>query len=546
MKVHLAVCAKDLPEAASGYKASILVSSPSSLVLGTSEACPDVTKDPVWTQLIVSEDVPDDATFTVTVHAPTNADDSNDTGSVVATANFDLPKLQASYYKAQAAFTTEQGDAGAKIALKLQQDVQGGALTVQFKANDLPDTDFGIFRKQHTDGIFEIYDAVTGQKMIRSNCVEDELNPVWDPVTLDLDALCGNNLDAPIRITILDKDKGNTTQYLGQVMLTVNQILGQGEGVLKHYPLIVGGLPGARGSFAVVQATVVPGRCVSRQAKKHLQLVLTALDAQREKLVQDVATKQQAVKVAQQAMTQAQDAVTALQPSLQLAATELHTIQTKLAHCKEQYQQLQTTAATTPATGKFLLTLAARKLEDTDFGLRNKTDPIFEIFINDSNTKLKRSNIVEDDLNPTWEEITLDMELIGTIATPLRIVVSDKDGGKNQTALGATTTSVQALLDMAGKDDLSLPIPPSHGKLYCKAASLSDFVDHVAVAKAYAENDITPVTQASQTAAAAFAKVQADVDAAQTNLAQAKEAWLAAQDQAETAQLALQALEDAA
>ena len=38
-----------------------------------------------------------------------------------------------------------------------------------------------------------------------ANVVEDNLNPVWDPQCFALDAFCGNDLDAVIRILVLDK-----------------------------------------------------------------------------------------------------------------------------------------------------------------------------------------------------------------------------------------------------------------------------------------------------------------------------------------------------
>ena len=311
MKVQFAVYAKDLPTAAS-YQAIVLSGDTR---LGTTEASA-VTTNPLWSHLVTpTDELPDDTPLTVQV---VKAADETD---VVATATFaNLAQITGSYYQAAASFTSQQGDEGAKIALYAATPTMG-TLSLQLAARDLPDTDFGMFRKQHTDGFYEMYSAVSGKKLVRSNVVEDELHPVWQPMELDLDVLCGGRLDAPIRITVLDKDAGDATQYLGQVMMTVNQMLGQGDGVLKHYPLIKGGAAVAQGSITVKHAALQTAAFASRQAHKHLQLVMTALDAQRDALVEEAAAKQAAADAAQQEAATAQAAVQALEDEMQAAAT---------------------------------------------------------------------------------------------------------------------------------------------------------------------------------------------------------------------------------
>lgn len=540
---YLAVCAKDLPQA-SLYTASVAAED-GTLWGSTGAADGDVTTSPVWQKLIAAPtgiNQEENINLNVTV--------STTEGTVLATATLPLAELTQSYYHAAAAFTKEQGDQGAKIALKLVSvtEIAAGELTLQLRADDLPDTDFGIrvFRKkgQHTDACFEIYSAVTGTKLLRSNVVEDELSPLWDPIKLDLDTLTGENLDAPIRITVMDKDGGGKVQYLGQVMITVNQMLGKGEGVLKHYPLIVGGMPGARGSVSVASAVLTPGTQASRNDQKHLQLVITALDAQRDKLLEQVKSKKEAAKTAAQAVENAQAAVEALQPAAKKAAAARTAAQTALAKAHAEHRKLQAAANTTPCSGKISIILRATNLPDTDFGIRNKTDPIFEIFRDKE--RLHRSNIVENNLNPVWDAATLDLKNVGDMNTMLTIVVSDKDGGKNQSSLGQTECTVQALVDAAGKDEVAFALAPSKGKLYCQAATLDNFVDHVKEAQVYATNHVEPKDQACQAATATFEQAQAALEDAQGALATATEASVAAQDAAEAAQLALQVLEAAA
>ena len=156
MKVQLAVCAKDLPPAAASYQAVVV--SADDQVLGSTEvviSSTSTTSSPVWNNLITCDVEEETAVVTVQIIAGHNEKEP------MATATFAIKDVLGSYYHAAASFTAQDADAGAKIALHAEP-VQMGAVQFQLAGSDLPDTDFGMFRKQHTDGCVEVYSAVTG------------------------------------------------------------------------------------------------------------------------------------------------------------------------------------------------------------------------------------------------------------------------------------------------------------------------------------------------------------------------------------------------
>ena len=295
----------------------------------------------------------------------------------------------------------------------------------------------------------------------------------------------------------------------------------------------------------VKQATLQMAELASRTAHKHLHLVMTALDAKRDKLLEEVAAKKTAANEAAAAVTTTQAAVDALESKMQTAATAQVAVQSKLAALKAEYAQLQATAAATPCTGKVTLQLAATHLPDTDFGIRNKTDPIYEIFAGQGYpNKALRSNKVEDDLNPVWDALTVDLGALGgSMDAKIKIVVSDKDGGKDQTALGSVELTVNQLVAMqADKSSVALP-PTKTGRLLVKQALVQDLVDHQKAAQEYYKASIEPVANECTTVTQAFEAARTEMDAARAAAAAAQEAAQKAADAAEAAHLALELME---
>ena len=63
------------------------------------------------------------------------------------------------------------------------------------------------------------------QNIHRSEHIEDNLNPKWEPVKINLDLLCQLDLDKPIRISIYDWEESGKHNPMGHFETTVNDIL---------------------------------------------------------------------------------------------------------------------------------------------------------------------------------------------------------------------------------------------------------------------------------------------------------------------------------
>lgn len=553
MKVQLAFIAKDLPIEAA-YQASVCLASDPAVVFGTTEVS-SITASPVWNNLVTpNDDLDPDTELVVKVFRAASPDDT------VATAQFVLRKVVEAHFHAAASFTIENSDGGAKIAihatdLSTQQgtttratstssssSVQG-KLSVQFAAHKLPNTDFGLFGRNKTDGFLKIYSAVTGNQLSTSNVVKDDLDPVWDAMNFDLDVLCGGRLNAPIRITVWDKDGPDQEQYLGQVMITAADIINsKGDG--KHFEIVKGGLGISQGTLTVVQASVQPPEVVSSQAIKHMEMVLLVLDSKREKLIEEIAMKQ---KEATEAATEAELKESVIGP-LDERANELRKreLEARAEYDKvnEKYKERADLAKNKPCSGSLVLQLRATKLPDTDFGIRNKTDPIYEIFL-ENGERLLRSNTVENDLNPIWQEQILDVTKVGSLEKPIKIVVSDKDGGSKQTALGSISTTLKGLIDCA-QSEKGQPLLPCKGSLHVVKADLLHFIDNVSIAKIFQLEKLEPATSILLAAKKDFDEAQAKLEKARAETAAAKELARKAQDALESVQLALDQLETGA
>jgi len=56
----------------------------------------------------------------------------------------------------------------------------------------------------------------TGRKLVTSNVVQNNLNPVWHEQTVDLGALCGNDTRNQVRIVVRDEDRKGANELLGE------------------------------------------------------------------------------------------------------------------------------------------------------------------------------------------------------------------------------------------------------------------------------------------------------------------------------------------
>jgi len=368
-----------------------------------------------------------------------------------------------------------------------------------------------------------------------SNVVRDDLNPIWEAMDLDIDKLCGGNMDAPIRITVNDKDKGDRSQYLGHIITSVTQMTNPESGT---FPLVKGGTEVSQGCLSVKEALLRPAQFVPRKAYKHMEMVLKVLDSNRDKLLEEVATHQAAATRARAQADEVSAAIPELTEHVNQFAQVQSKAQTEYAVVKEKYTKLKEVG---PCSGSLVLQLRASNLPDTDFGIRNKSDPFYEIFL-ESKECLLRSNVVENNLNPRWLEQIVDIAKVGGLDKPITISVSDKDGGDKRTYMGSITTTLQSLINAVGSER-GQRLAPCKGILFVDKAELYHYQDNEAAAEELYNTLVVPAAAACKKATEEYGEAWKALDEARAKVAAAKEATQKAQDAVETSQEALAQLE---
>lgn len=112
-----------------------------------------------------------------------------------------------------------------------------GTLQLVLSGKDLPDTDGW---RNKTDPYFEVYGA-KGDVVYKSEVIENSMDPEWEMADVDMNALTNGNLDMKIRITFSDSDEDEKKDYLGQILVSVNDIVKrQEDGVTTPYNITKG------------------------------------------------------------------------------------------------------------------------------------------------------------------------------------------------------------------------------------------------------------------------------------------------------------------
>lgn len=545
MRFQFSVAAQNLPAANATYRAQISIRWNEGKFVGTTEEQPVASSEEesvvvVWNQLITpaSAEWPNETPLTVQVLQTTTV---NDEDVVVATAHFGLQQLTGAWFPATASFA---GNTSCSIALHAAPLVEG-RLSLYLAAQVLPNMDFGfslgILRpKDLTDAFCEVYSAVSGKMLAKTEVVPDNLNPIWNALDLELDELCGGNKHAPVRITVLDQDKGDDVEYLGQVLLTVTQLL---EAPPNHvFPLVKGGSPLPTGGLMIQHATLHPSTRVSRKAQKQLKTALLRLNAKRDELLENLVIQQAALEQSTKELSLLQAAVEPLQVQATRLAQAHNATVSRLATLQEARANAQTKAA---CTGTLMLTLRAENLPDKDFGIFNKSDPVYDIILGEPSTTastlttLVTSNVVKNNLNPVWKEQTLKVAQVGDLHKPLRILVSDHDRGGRKTALGSATVTLQSLIN-AATTKVAIALPPSKkGRLYVVKANLQNYTNPLSEATDLHETAIAKAKQDCAEASQAFAPVRVKLEEARAAMAAAQEKVDEYRDALEATRLAL-------
>mmetsp|Transcript_14318 Transcript_14318/g.39825 ORF Transcript_14318/g.39825 Transcript_14318/m.39825 type:complete len:522 (+) Transcript_14318:80-1645(+) len=518
MTFQLSIAASGLP--AASYYATVL-SEGESLGKTAAATCSEEGSNLIWEQLVVVE------AANVEIQVCKSDDDA-----VVASDSFDLAKIAGSYTKALGKDTSQ----GPNVAVHATEPTHD-QLRLVLAAKDLPNTDFAtIFNKnQKTDPFHELFNHL-GQKVHISHRVENDLNPVWKEQSFSLQDLCGGSLSCPLRVTVYDKDGQGASEYIGNCALSVQQFL---DGVPT--PLVKGGQPIESAVIFAKQAELLPTTTVSRVTRTTLEAALTAV-SNLEQL------KEQAVTL-QAAYQEAQTSSDAAKETAQQAEAQAETLAATQATAEAKFKETATKAKALmesphPLQGQVVLALAASNLVDTDFGIRNKSDPLYEIQLD--GTVLLQSERIEDDLNPQWSTHDLSLTAFRSLEDKVKVQILDKDGGGETTPLGYVELSVNELMAKAGGDAMTLQDQPKQstkGALIVKAAKLQNFANTKEQAQALKEECEGPLQTALDEASAAWKAAQDKAVEARKAAAELAAAALAAQEQSEAAENAVKMAE---
>lgn len=585
---QFAVCAKDLAEPLSHLQAVVECNGHE---MGRTEILIEATSDPVWKTLVVYQNDTDVSLTDMHLHVDIRqVNDEDSSPKLVASATFAGDALAEAYYKAVARYTDAHGDGGAKICLYADQQ-QLGTLALQLGAFDLPDLDFGMFWQKNnlSDPFVEIHGSSStapGTVVHRTEVIWDNLNPLWETCELDLDVLSGGRLDTPIRLAVYDQDSGTKKQYMGQVSLSVHDMLqsivtepppeqaptrtkilaslrgsrSKTNGSTVEIPpnyhrLAKGGIPCVKGSLYVKAAALLPQTYVTREMRRKCNIVLSSLDARYDKLAQQAAEAAQEVERAQLVFDEANAHVTEFDEAAHIAAWQQTEAHAHLQECKQELLRLQAAADKAPIGGDLQLVLRAQNLPDLDFGFRNKSDPMYEILPTGSsdNSSVNGgsslcSNIVQNNLNPTWELQTLPLRAVGGLEKSLSILFWDinKNDLNDKQLMGSIhDMTVEKLMAAASdKTELTLGSPARKAKIWVVRADLENRVDNTAALQKYRVRHFQPAAEACRKTTEMFEAVRQKAEAAHQKAAHANQALEAAKDKAMTVQKALETIQN--
>lgn len=528
MKVQLSICVSGVPNPEDSYFATVVKDD-----VEVSKSDTRVGDGP-FPELVIFDD--ENVTVQVTISSAT-------TNDVVVQQSFDVSAALNSYTKCHVQPSSSEG--GAVIAIHVSEQANG-QLRLIMQGHDLPNTDWGLFGSQFTDPIYEIYNHM-GKKVARSNKVEDNLNPVWDQLLLDLEELCGNDLDTPLRITVFDRDEGERVEYLGFLTMSVQQMLSDGA---TKVPLLKGGSPVEDASLSVQEAELLPYVTVPQSAIDAMEAALSAR-SDLAKLKEQVTTLQESAKDAHSKADSLKSAAKEKQAAADVEAKKQLELKTKFSKLAREATEAAKAAETREFSGMFHLTLAAQDLADLDFGGRNKSDPLYEIFLlsESGGAPLLRSPKVEDNLNPEWEEQKLDIASVANLDTPLKIQLSDKDAKDAKVPLGFIETTINKLLDCR-KEGHSFIIPLQEqpnakkdtGRLVVKDAKLVDF-HNLKDEAAKLKSECEAVKVELDAATKVFGDAQKAAEAAGKEAAQAAEEAARVEEHIKAAEMAVKMAE---
>ncbi|KAL7568731.1 hypothetical protein ACA910_021724 [Epithemia clementina (nom. ined.)] len=217
-------------------------------VLGKTEVMKN-TLNPQWVKIFeIDHELGSPVKLAVSIYDEVRKSDNKFMGSAV----FDIDELLGARGNTKAKQLKTKGTLFATV----RKAKGSGLLRIKMRGIKLKNVEgwvgksdpfFELSRKTDTAG------GLTWDNVFRSETVKNNLNPDWQPATIELSKLCGGDLDAPIKISVFDYESKGGHVTMGSFETTVNGLI-QGSQTKHEFPLTQKGKN--VGSILVVQASV--------------------------------------------------------------------------------------------------------------------------------------------------------------------------------------------------------------------------------------------------------------------------------------------------
>jgi hypothetical protein len=117
----------------------------------------------------------------------------------------------------------------------IEKSVQGparGHLHLHLRGLDMKNVEPGPFGLGRSDPFFEVAkkDAdysiaqVKWNTVYRSEHIDNNLNPYWDPARIGLEELCYGKLDWPLKVSVFDHEKNGKHRLIGEFETTIDDM----------------------------------------------------------------------------------------------------------------------------------------------------------------------------------------------------------------------------------------------------------------------------------------------------------------------------------
>ena len=506
MQLQLAIAATGLQDAGQPEQANaspfwyhaVLVNATDDTILGTTSKSPFLKTTVLYFQEWILLDDQEHPCVQVTIYR-SSSDSPNATNVAVAKQSLNVPLLWSNTYShtlAMRCSDEEHSCSSTLVAFHAKKQTNGRFL-LELRGHDLPQASSGgkwrnslvprRLRRSDMDTTGATYDIFNhnGKSMGRSGppLGTNAQNPFWEERVLDLEDLCGMSLRAPLRITVQQEDtaavsNGVEPDYIGNVCLSVQDMLDlyskhddQGAAVTvpvndhEKVPLVQGGTQLDNACLSIVQAELLPDKYVSQSVQGILESSLSTL-IKLHQLEEMESVCKDSMEAAHTTAVTTRNVATERQARVERLSNQNHEMQTKLRQLHQQAADATALAQQQTMSGSVDLVLAARNLADLDFGIRNHSDPVFEMTLVDSPPHcLVRSNCVRNNLNPTWQRQRLDLKHIASVErTRLKISIFDQDGNNQQEPLGHVVVTVQDLVHASPNEWMDLQDQPERGR----------------------------------------------------------------------------------